>query len=142
MTTLANITYSGVLRALTCGACGMPFGLPSAFLEARQSDGALFHCPNGHRIGYGESDADRLRREKADLERRMKWKQDAIDSLYAQRTTLEHRVAAQKGVTTKLKKRIANGVCPCCKRTFADLHRHMSGQHPDYVAAKSEDSSS
>lgn len=40
--------------------------------------------------------------------------------------------AATKGQLTKTKKRIANGVCPCCNRSFANLERHMAGQHPDY----------
>lgn len=30
-------------------------------------------------------------------------------------------------------RRIAAGVCPCCRRSFTDLARHMSSQHPDYA---------
>jgi hypothetical protein len=33
---------------------------------------------------------------------------------------------------TRIKKRVAAGVCPCCNRSFKDLARHMAGQHPDY----------
>jgi len=40
--------------------------------------------------------------------------------------------AAAKGQLTKTKRRVANGVCPCCNRTFADLSAHMHGQHPEY----------
>jgi hypothetical protein len=39
---------------------------------------------------------------------------------------------------TKLKQRVANGVCPCCHRSFVNLHRHMAGQHPDYTKEQSE----
>lgn len=38
-----------------------------------------------------------------------------------------------KGEVTKLKKRIANGVCPCCKRSFCNLAAHMKTQHPEYT---------
>ena len=38
-----------------------------------------------------------------------------------------------KGQVTRIKKRVANGVCPCCNRTFKDLAAHMSTQHPDYI---------
>ncbi len=34
---------------------------------------------------------------------------------------------------TKVKKRAANGVCPCCNRTFSDLARHMKAKHPDFA---------
>jgi hypothetical protein len=30
---------------------------------------------------------------------------------------------------------VANGVCPCCNRTFQNLARHMAGKHPDYEEA-------
>lgn len=48
--------------------------------------------------------------------------------------TLERRLAAQRGVTTRLKNRVANGVCPCCNRTFANLQRHMSTKHKGFIA--------
>jgi len=49
----------------------------------------------------------------------------------AERT--ERRLSAQKGVTTRIKNRVANGVCPCCKRSFTDLRRHMETKHPKYA---------
>lgn len=39
---------------------------------------------------------------------------------------------AQKGQNTRLKNRIAAGVCPCCNRSFQNVARHMAGQHPDF----------
>lgn len=32
----------------------------------------------------------------------------------------------------EIKKRVGNGVCPCCNRTFENLSRHMSCKHPEY----------
>lgn len=45
----------------------------------------------------------------------------------------EYQRRAQKGQNTRLKKRIAAGVCPCCNRSFANLREHMAGQHPDFT---------
>ncbi len=45
------------------------------------------------------------------------------------------RVNALRGVVTRTKKRIANGTCPCCTRTFTNLARHIAAKHPDYVEA-------
>lgn len=41
-----------------------------------------------------------------------------------------------RGQLTKLKRRVSNGVCPCCNRSFADLHRHMTEKHPDYLTSE------
>lgn len=32
--------------------------------------------------------------------------------------------------------RFANGVCPCCNRSFENVARHMRTQHPDYDPSK------
>jgi hypothetical protein len=38
-----------------------------------------------------------------------------------------------KGALIKQKKRVGNGACPCCKRTFSALARHIKTQHPDFT---------
>ena len=43
---------------------------------------------------------------------------------------------AQKAAKTKLIKRIKNGICPCCNRTFKQLAAHMKNKHPEYVEHK------
>lgn len=131
--TVRNITYSTTLIAVTCGACGIPFGLPENVYAARRDDGGKFYCPNGHYIGYGTSAADKLRTENKRLldlaERRLAGLYAAQDQAQA----AERRRAAAKGQLTKVKKRVAAGVCPCCNRTFQNLADHMAGQHPDYA---------
>ena len=29
--------------------------------------------------------------------------------------------------------RVEHGVCPCCKRSFSALARHMATKHPEYA---------
>jgi len=40
-----------------------------------------------------------------------------------------------KAAAARLQKRVANGVCPCCTRSFANLRRHMETTHPEYKAS-------
>lgn len=109
-----------------CGVCGIDFAMPDWLYKARRDDGQAFWCPRGCRIGYTESEADRLRRQVKRLESRTVHLED-------QRRAAEKSAAAYKGQVTKLRTRVANGVCPCCQRTFVQLQRHMRTKHPDYV---------
>ena len=40
--------------------------------------------------------------------------------------------AALKGQVTKIKRRVGKGICPCCRRNFANLRDHMEDEHPDW----------
>lgn len=124
-----------------CIVCFVKFGVPTGFTRARQADKKSFYCPNGHSMSYTQSEADRL---KAALQKQEQATQAAKDEAARERRwreqkqeTLEHtqrRLAAQRGVTTRLKNRVANGVCPCCNRTFVNLQRHMATKHAGFVA--------
>jgi hypothetical protein len=50
-----------------------------------------------------------------------------------ERDTAERRRRAEKAAKTKIKNRVAKGVCPCCNRTFQNLADHMKSKHPDYA---------
>lgn len=65
-----------------------------------------------------ESENARLRQENEQADRR------AVESL--------RRLSAIRGVNTRLRRRIANGGCPCCQRTFGDLAAHMATKHEGY----------
>ena len=96
-------------------------------LDARRDDGRSFYCPNGHSLSYKGT------RHK--LERDLKTAKDRAARERALRDQAEASLRATKGVVTKQRKRlerVANGVCPCCNRSFRDLKRHMQTKHPDY----------
>jgi DNA repair exonuclease SbcCD ATPase subunit len=85
-----------------------------------------FYCPNGHKQWYvGESEAEKLRRE---LKRK---EQEVADQVRA-------RLQAQSDLdkAERKLKRVAKGVCPCCNRSFANLHKHMETKHPEVVKKK------
>lgn len=110
-----------------CFKCGVMFAIPTDLRNYLLADHSReFFCPNGHGQVYGGKTEAEKQRERAErLALQLANRDEDLRCARAQ-------VAATKGQVTKLKKRVANGVCPCCNRSFANLGRHMAGQHPDY----------
>lgn len=108
--------------------CGTPFSCPSSLYEEHlKFHSVKIYCPHGHSVLYGgTSELDKARKE---LER----ERGRNARLTSEKDQVEASLRATKGQVTKLKKRVAAGVCPCCKRTFANLARHMGSQHPEYT---------
>lgn len=117
----------GVLYVQCCIECGVRFGVPTSFDEQRRDDHRTFYCPNKHPQHYAG-----LNREEK-LERDLERAKRRAASAEGQATRAEYRRRAAKGQLTKTKNRIANGVCPCCNRTFKDLAAHMQTKHPEYA---------
>lgn len=119
-----------------CASCKCEFGFPDALEEtARASEAITFYCPYGHPNCYraGETEADKMRRERDRLTQRLAEKDDEIARQRSLRETAERSASAMKGQVTRIKNRVGNGVCPCCNRSFTNLERHMHTQHPDFT---------
>lgn len=129
-----NYTINASLQLVTeeCINCGITFAMPAEFRQQclDAPNRKKFYCPNGHWMWYtGKSDVQKLREATQQLEREQTRTRAAYDQLHAS----ERSNRAYRGVITRTKRRIANGVCPCCRRHFDDLAAHMSGQHPGYA---------
>jgi hypothetical protein len=133
-------TFTGIAAIeITCW-CSIHFVIPKSLYNYYQRKNAKahgsyeLHCPVGHTMIPAKANAatDALKRQLADKERQLQWERERATAQRARADRAEHRDRARKGVVTKLKKRIANGVCPCCHRTFTNVARHMKGQHPDW----------
>lgn len=74
----------------------------------------------------------RLQDLQVELEEALQKTKERVERKDQEITFLNRQIAAQRGQTTKLKNRIAKGVCPCCQRSFQNLKRHMESQHPDF----------
>lgn len=126
-------TFAGYTQLVTlaCCTCGVSFAMPEMLYDkAREDHDRWFYCPNGHNQHFlGRTAAEKLEEQLASERRRS-------GRLAAERDQTQARLRAQKGVTTKLRKRIANGVCPVCHRHFAGLERHIAGQHPDFAGTE------
>jgi len=132
-----------------CCNCGIAFAMTEEFKKDRLADKRSWYCPNGHCQHYlGKTDAQ-LRKEaeekaaaaEENARRAMEsleWEKQYSKRLYREKENTENRLRSTKGVVTKLKKRAANGVCPCCSRTFSQLARHMANIHPEFVVAQNQ----
>lgn len=124
------------LVRLTCCKCGVQFGMIEPVYERRVADGAGFHCTSGHLQFFTEPTEKKLRRQVENLQKRLEW---ADQEKAQQRNRADHeerRARSLKGHATRLRKRVAEGKCPCCSKTFADMAAHIAEQHPRYAAQK------
>jgi hypothetical protein len=118
----------------TCCNCGITFGMTQGFKNMRNEDGKSFFCPNGHSQYYTKSIATKLKEANSALKNAKedaKWWQEEAEAK-------AKALSSTKGQLTKVKNRIAKGVCPCCNRQFLDLNRHMDNQHPEYIKKEKE----
>ena len=126
------------MTSISCFKCHAVFMVAVRAQERWQDTGDNFWCPYcSQQQHYCES---RIQKLKNQLKREQNWRQSEIDHHAQTRAELretESRRRAEKGAKTKLKKRIANGVCPCCTRTFQNLGQHMTNQHPEYTEPQS-----
>jgi peptidoglycan hydrolase CwlO-like protein len=134
---MAKAEFAVELEIVTCYACGIVFAFPSLIMRRRLNDHQSFWCPNGHSQAFlGESEADKLTRELKRYQRQAELLQAEAAHQREQKEAAQRNLRSTKAQLTKTKKRIANGVCPCCNRTFQNLARHMKGQHPEYEEQK------
>jgi len=125
-------TYTGTLNVLNCAACSMTFGISTSFENRRREDHDTFYCPAGHSNWYSGLNEKEQLRESLDRER-------------SRRTHVEDQLAAAeasrrayKGHLTRIRNRIADGVCPWCQRSFANVRAHVTSQHPGHADAMTE----
>ena len=110
-----------------CISCGVTFAVPSNLRAQRLKDHKSFYCPNGHGQNFtGETEAEKYKR-LYDAQQTETIRQR--ENYFAEQRKHEQ---TQKAMT-RLKKRTAAGICPCCKRTFSQLARHMHTKHEEFV---------
>jgi hypothetical protein len=121
--------------SIKCVRCEERFGMTEERYNVAKRTEQTFHCPNGHpqHFPLGPTKAEKLEKE-LQAERRARQRAEQNVAYEAQQATLAKRTAAAyKGQTTKLRKRIGAGTCPCCKRTVSQLARHMASKHPEFT---------
>ena len=112
----SQIAIQRTFEMVECANCCIAFAVPGRFIRDRRDDHGTFYCPRGHHNHFAAaSEAEKLRIRLADEERR--------------RVNTETAAQQLRESQNQVAKRIANGVCPCCNRTFANLQRHMHTKH-------------
>jgi hypothetical protein len=141
---MSTILFTRTYELVDCPhqGCNTVFGCDSAFIARRREDHAGFYCPNGHRMSFSaDNETEKLRKELARSESRAQWQRDQRQAAERDAETQRRRAAAARGQLTKIKNRIAHGVCPVpgCKRSgFDDVARHIASVHPTYHAHEAQ----
>lgn len=117
--------------------CGVHFALNDDYIDARKRDRRTWYCPNGHPRWYpGKTEAQEAREEaERQRQRAERLARDVENkSIILARERRSH--SATKGQLTKVKKRTDHAMCPVegCRRSFANVARHIANQHPGYTA--------
>lgn len=107
----------------TCCNCHITYAVVDDFQEARQYDGAMFYCPNGHPQHYTKSQKSRLEAKVRRLESARDWYHGLYQNADRSRN-------AYKGHLTRLRKKLDQGQCPNCDEHFPNLEEHMKTAHP------------
>jgi len=126
------------LTMLTCGKCGTPFAIESKFYRHLCNSGDTFFCPNGHPRAFVEGEVDKLKKQLAQEAKRRERLETSLRDQREENERLVRSRSAVKGQVTKLRNKIANGICPCCDQFFPDLHSHMSVAHPEFETTEPE----
>jgi len=141
-TTVTNTRINGWIAAgqvnlyvLDCSNCGVIFAITTDYEDRRRNDGKGFHCPNGHTCIWHESETDRQRKRADQAESALKFTRVSRDAWRDQAGAAERSKAAYRGHLTRMRNRIAAGVCPVqgCRRNFANVKAHVATQHPQWA---------
>jgi len=132
---MATLTYTGTLEILTCGVCSIPHAIPDEMYRDRLDNGGEWYCPNGHKLHFITTEKQKLEERLAAARRQRDWANTALTAARDQARAAERSARAYKGHITRLRNRIANGVCPVpgCQRSFVNVRRHITGQHPEWA---------
>lgn len=125
-------TITTTFHVVACYTCGTKFAINgSMYKRAVTNKEGCVYCP-ACREGMHWTGKTEDQKRIDELERKLKWeaKNAAYQKHYKEQA--ERKLSAAKGQMTKLKKRAAAGVCPCCNRTFHNLARHMETKHPEH----------
>jgi len=127
MSAVYNYDLEIKFEFIELGCCGFATLLPASFIKARKRDHATFYCPSCGSTRYYPQKSD-----KEILEEQIKAANRGKELAERRAEAAVRSARAHKAAKTRLKNRIKNGVCPCCNRTFSNLHEHMMKQHPDF----------
>ena len=137
MSAVKSISFDVQLTAINCGVCGGTYAINERFREQCWTEGKSWTCPYC-KCGWGYSNDNENARLKKKVEELQANQARTLSRLNEEVSRSNHLAIQLKGTKTRLtnvKKRVANGVCPCCNRTFVNLQRHMHTKHPDYTHA-------
>lgn len=135
---MSTITVSTTLWTRVCPDCGGLYAIAQEFVDEARRIGDFkkcWSCPYcKSERGFGEDEMGKLKREIQEKENsRLAAIQSREAALIREKNALAEAEHFRKK-SVRIHKRAAAGVCPCCKRTVAQMARHMKTKHPHFVA--------
>lgn len=125
---MVTVQKSVRVNVTECYKCGSWVALTFTQEERFRANGETFYCALGHRQHYTETEVQRLTKALEDERRRTSQARGQVDDL------LLDKAQRQKELK-RLQRRVENGVCPHCKRTFKQVTRHITKKHPEVAVA-------
>lgn len=135
---MSTITLTEITRffVVHCYKCAVAFAIPNDLDDQLRRSHEAFYCPHGHSQSYlHKSDVEKAREaQQAAEEAQRRAERDAASAREDAEIAEALRQKAEKAAK-RLKHRVSAGSCPCCKRSFVALARHMATKHPEFVKA-------
>lgn len=128
---MTTIVEQVELTTINCGVCGGTYAINERYRRHKYENNGSWTCPYC-KTGWGYEGSG-MREELAKAKRRAEYAEAEAARQRERVERAERSHAATRGHLTRVKKRVAAGSCPCCKRNFQNLARHMKNQHPEYV---------
>ncbi|MBA7618336.1 hypothetical protein ES703_25657 [subsurface metagenome] len=113
------------LEEEVCITCGIVFAIPENYKAQLRETHKTFYCPNGHSMYFpAETEEENLRRQL----RKEKLRREGFQE---ENIKLTKELNGVLGKINQVKKRAHAGLCPHCRRHFANLERHIHSKHKD-----------
>lgn len=137
MSIVTSIKETVELSVINCGECGGTYAINDRYRKQKAQQGGGWNCPyckcNWGYWSDNDTEIGRLKNQLKSAEKRVEWAENGRRKAQQRAERTERRRRAEKAAKTRIKNRVAKGVCPCCNRHFENLHRHMQTKHPDYT---------
>lgn len=123
------VTTEVVLETTTCMTCGVTYAMPTDLMDFHRKHGNTHYCPVGHGQSFIDPEVPRLKKQLREA------KDEAYDERQARYKAVQELDGALDRLT-KMKKRADAGLCPHCRRYFANVERHIKCKHKDKVTKR------
>ncbi len=133
---LEEMSVDVTLQKIQCKSCGGVYAISEPHRKYLQEVGGYWSCPYC-RQSWGfrkeSSDLEIAKKEAKRYRNYLAGEKARHDQTKASLKAHKASLKAHKAAKTRLKNRIAKGICPCCNRFFDNLQRHISKEHPNFV---------
>ena len=119
-------TTEVMMETTTCITCGVTYAMPADLFDYHRRHGNTHYCPNGHPQCFVDPEVPRLERQLREANYEIERVRYQLDG------TLQKLGETEQSLK-RAQRRANAGLCPYCKRHFANVERHIQCKHKDKV---------